>query len=332
MDARRHTQAGVPPKDESFYERLNNNANNLQWYAQKFGEAMHITPKTYDAMLAIADKVLPGGKPLMFVSAANRSIRDHAAACLVADARVGIYFQRSFSPARYPHAHEFFRKAPTKLIQIVNSARRGKQPSLSGVGDRERNIGARSPRSKTCTVKCEYDSPTKSAPPPSATLTPFKWEEREDERDGHQKDTNTTPPDAQGMLRGFCVLKPAVPNTLEVMSLKYGFPVAVNMAQLFNTMWTPGPEDINIAAIRAGCQSIRQRRELPALSDDRLNFRFFWAENGADKDMDVFDDTTLRDAYRIWLAAGDPAIPFVLCADDVNVPGAWVSENMLMDR
>ncbi|OCT52864.1 hypothetical protein CLCR_10511 [Cladophialophora carrionii] len=332
MNTHRHTQDGIPPKDEGFYERLNNNANNLQWYAQKFGEAMHITPKTYEAMLAIADEVLPGGKPLMFVSAANRSIRDRAAACLVTDARVGIYFQRSFSPAQYPHAHEFFRKAPTKVIQIANSARRGKQPGLSAVGDGERNVGAGSPRGKTHAVKCEHGPPPKSAPPPSATLTPCKREEREDERDRHQKDTNTTPPDAQGMLRGFYVLKPAVPNTLEVMSLKYGFPVAVNMAQLFNTMWTPRPEEINIAAIRAGCQSIRQRRGLPALSDDRLNFRFFWVEDGVDKDMNVSENNTLRNAYRIWLAAGDPAIPFVLCADDVNVPGVWASENMLMDR
>ncbi|EXJ60335.1 hypothetical protein A1O7_04487 [Cladophialophora yegresii CBS 114405] len=331
MDARSNKQVGIPPKDEGFYQRLNNNANNLQWYARKFREAMHVTPETYEAMLTIADEILPAGKPLMFVTATNRSIRDRAAACLVADARVGIYFQRAFSPAQYPHAHEFFQKAPIKLIQIANGARRGKQPGLSAVGDGQKNVGAGSPQSNTHVVNYEYGYPPTYAPP-SATLAPFTREERDDKRDSHQVDTNNTLDAAQGMLRRFHDLKPAVPNTLEVMSLKYGFPVAVNMAQLFNTMSTPKPDDMSITAIRAGCQSIRQRRGLPALSDDLLNFRFFWVEKGVDKDIDVHDNTSLRSAYRIWLAAGDSAIPFVLCADDVNVPGVWVSESMLKDR
>jgi hypothetical protein len=329
MCALRNNHFGIPPKDEGFYERLNNNANNLQWYAQKFSEAMHITPKMYEAMLAIADEVLPAGRPLTFVTAANRTIRDRAADHLLADARVGKYFQPSFSPAQYPHAHEFFRKAPTKLIHIVNSARRGKQPSLSAFDGGSRNVAAGQPKSNINGFVYEYATPATYARSTAASAR-FGWQ---DERDSRQADTdNTTPNDAQGMQRGFYVLKPAVPNTLEVMSLKYGFPVAVNMSQLFNTMWTPRAEDISIAAIRAGCQSIRQRRGLPALGDERLNFRFFWIEDGVDKDMDVNDDTSLRSAYQVWLAAGDVSIPFVLCADDFNVLGAWVSESMLKER
>ena len=48
--------------------------------------------------------------------------------------------------------------------------------------------------------------------------------------------------------------------------------------------------------------------------------------------MEVFDDATLREAYKVWLAAGHVGILFVLYIEVTDVPGAWITEKTLNER
>ncbi len=346
METSRDTRADLPPRDEGFYERVNKNAVNLKWWAQKFSEAMvsslsshvgpsetrasrfsllkqwiadttllllkGVTPNMYEAMINTADRVLPIDKHMTFMSAASRAIRDTAAERLVADPTVGRYFQRNVPADKYPHAYEFFQSAPKKLIQVVNSARWGKYgipPLATGAGNDTIVVSRRNfPLASSQTEKLEKEEPQLA----------------------RQEDTSDKKATAQEIRADFHLLKPAISNTLEIMSLKFGFPIAVNMPQLFGTAGrTPETDEVDITKIRAGAQNVREGRGLPQISAENLKFRFFWIADDVNKEMEVTDDVSLRDAYKIWLAAEDVKIPFVLCVDDSILVDSWVNERML---
>ncbi|KAJ9603882.1 hypothetical protein H2200_011404 [Cladophialophora chaetospira] len=346
MNAIRDTRADVPPKDEVFYEKVNKSAANLQWFGGKFAEAMGVTPNMYEAMFNTADRALPAGKAMNFTNAGNRAIRDAAAQRVLADPTVGRYFQRSFSAINYPHAYEFFQKAPTKLVMVANNVRRGKFKDLASASTESEDeevsrhkhglynndvVGSQQAPSPMAYRPFKADTPPTTYAP-HMTHAPPETLAKKEASYTPQETGDARPQDTQGTRNSFHILKPAAPNVLEIMSLRYGFPVAVDMTAAFRTQErTPKPEELNIAIIRGGTQTVREKRGLPNMLNEYLKFKFFWIESDVAKELEVHNDDTLRAAYRVWLAAEDVCIPFVLCVDDTDVEGAWVNGRMLTE-
>ncbi len=110
----------------------------------------------------------------------------------------------------------------------------------------------------------------------------------------------------------------ALHSMLEVRSSKTRhLAVAACMMDLFNTINTPRPSDIGIDKIRAYWKQYQESVGLPVLSDKAVQFKFTWPLNGMpDREWNVFEDVSLRLAYRLWLSRDDVYEPFVLLLRD----------------
>lgn len=311
-----------------------------------------IDTQTFRAIVAeaneILDDCLPPGEFLNLKLKADRAIRDDAASRLVGDLEVGKHFECSFSSLTYPQAHEFFQSAAVKFVVVANNERMDDRCDTSSSTDgndgdlddpdadyiessSEEDIGVTIDRDEKRELK-RLSSPNDSAftkrhKSSGQFYRPRSCENRESEveRNSAHEIEKSTPPLTESGQQGVgrdvqAANKGSLPNTLEITSLKSGYSAPVCLSELFATEdETPKPNNISLSPIQVRCNTLRKRRKLADLPDDKVWFKFIWRAEGVQRDMEVFDNGSLRYAYGLWLGLEDISIPFVLSVDEEDL-------------
>jgi hypothetical protein len=116
--------------------------------------------------------------------------------------------------------------------------------------------------------------------------------------------------------------KTQLPYTLQITSPKHAHTLPVGLRDLFSPGSTSANlSDFTIAPIRARYNTFRRRKGVDELEEEECWFKYEWEDEGSIKEMgmssvDVFDDASLRYAYRIWAATERVFEPFVLVVDE----------------
>ena len=318
----------VPPRDAAFYANLDRRRGGWSKpgaHTWRLQEAMGIDEDTGAAILSRASELLSSRTRFIWNTTEAKTFRDEIGRRLEEDEQLGRYFQHSFSQDNYPEACQFFEEAATHWISLANYLKPEglKRPSMLGRSalERESNIpksendgdlgftalSSVSQRGEACRIRSKsqigtIENALSRSNLPCQLQTPLA--------------DMDSPPHAS-IAHGAETKKRPFHSMIKIDSPTTRHFAAACMMDLFDTIDTPEPAQVNLDSVRSYWNQYRKSIGLSTLSNDEIQFKFAWNQaNVPANEWNIFDDVSLRLAYRLWLSQGNNQNPFVLFLRD----------------
>jgi hypothetical protein len=303
-----------PPMPASFYQSMKTyKKKNKSTYTHKLQTGMGISEEAANAILARASELLDSPTRLYVTSIEFVALRQTHGENLRNE--FAQYFQHSFSEQDHPDACAFFSEVAQHWIYLANAM---KPPKTRFRKNEQERLGTSESH-----VDLTSDSPTttsfgsQSSEIRSAKRASFVSEDLAVPLPHKRTTPSPAPLDDAAPSSQTTVHPEALHSLIKIQSApgEDDEVVVACMMDLFSTISTPSPPEVSLDRIKNYwtdyCQSIGS----VALAVEEINFEFVVSSrNGMpSRNWSVFNDVSLRLAYRFWLSRGDIYEPFVLC-------------------